>query len=235
MATPATRTRSTSRRSWSTTINQLEKLPSWKSTAVVIAYDDSDGWYDHQMGPIIDPVADLARRADRAPAPAAPTPPWSRAASRLGAASVRASRCWSISPFAKRNYVDGTFTDQSSVVQIHRGQLARRSARRRRRGGRLGGDAGQHVLDFDGRRERAGCSSTRAPASRPGLVAHGRVLRAGRRRCGRPASVCRQRPAKPGGDPRDIVRVDVVGRVGLAIVDRERPPARAARARGGRT
>ena len=35
-----------------------------------------------------------------------------------GAASGRASRCWSISPFAKRNYVDGTFTDQSSVVQF---------------------------------------------------------------------------------------------------------------------
>jgi phospholipase C len=35
------------------TINHLERLPSWKSTAVVIAYDDSDGWYDHQIGPII--------------------------------------------------------------------------------------------------------------------------------------------------------------------------------------
>ena len=35
------------------TINRLERLPSWKSTAVVIAYDDSDGWYDHQIGPII--------------------------------------------------------------------------------------------------------------------------------------------------------------------------------------
>ncbi len=35
------------------TINHLEKLPTWRSTAVVIAYDDSDGWYDHQMGPII--------------------------------------------------------------------------------------------------------------------------------------------------------------------------------------
>ena len=34
------------------TINDLEQLPSWSSTAVVIAYDDSDGWYDHQIGPI---------------------------------------------------------------------------------------------------------------------------------------------------------------------------------------
>ena len=28
-------------------INALQKTPDWKSTAVVIAYDDSDGWYDH--------------------------------------------------------------------------------------------------------------------------------------------------------------------------------------------
>ncbi len=27
--------------------------PDWSSTAVVITYDDSDGWYDHQIGPIV--------------------------------------------------------------------------------------------------------------------------------------------------------------------------------------
>src|SRR6266852_4693580 len=35
------------------TINFLETQPSWSSTAVVILYDDSDGWYDHQIGPIL--------------------------------------------------------------------------------------------------------------------------------------------------------------------------------------
>jgi hypothetical protein len=35
------------------TINFLETLPTWSSTAVVIMYDDSDGWYDHQIGPIV--------------------------------------------------------------------------------------------------------------------------------------------------------------------------------------
>jgi phospholipase C len=29
------------------TINNLQKLPQWNTTAVIIAYDDSDGWYDH--------------------------------------------------------------------------------------------------------------------------------------------------------------------------------------------
>ena len=34
-------------------INFLESQPSWSNTAVVILYDDSDGWYDHQMSPIV--------------------------------------------------------------------------------------------------------------------------------------------------------------------------------------
>jgi phospholipase C len=34
-------------------INFLESQPTWDSTAVVIVYDDSDGWYDHQIGPIV--------------------------------------------------------------------------------------------------------------------------------------------------------------------------------------
>jgi phospholipase C len=34
-------------------INQLATLPTWRSTAVVIAWDDSGGWYGHVMPPII--------------------------------------------------------------------------------------------------------------------------------------------------------------------------------------
>ncbi|MDP9247886.1 MAG: alkaline phosphatase family protein, partial [Candidatus Dormibacteraeota bacterium] len=34
-------------------INRLQRLPSWRSTAVVVAYDDSDGWYDHVMPPLV--------------------------------------------------------------------------------------------------------------------------------------------------------------------------------------
>ena len=29
------------------TINKLQKTDEWKNTAVIISYDDSDGWYDH--------------------------------------------------------------------------------------------------------------------------------------------------------------------------------------------
>jgi len=35
------------------TINAIQKSKFWQSTAIIISYDDSDGWYDHQMSPII--------------------------------------------------------------------------------------------------------------------------------------------------------------------------------------
>jgi len=37
------------------TVNTIMNSPFWDSTAIVITYDDSDGWYDHQMPPIINP------------------------------------------------------------------------------------------------------------------------------------------------------------------------------------
>jgi phospholipase C len=30
-------------------VNFLEQQPDWKNTAVIVTYDDSDGWYDHQF------------------------------------------------------------------------------------------------------------------------------------------------------------------------------------------
>ena len=35
------------------TINKLQERPEWNSTAVIIAYDDSDGWYDHVVPPLV--------------------------------------------------------------------------------------------------------------------------------------------------------------------------------------
>src|SRR5262249_32222281 len=35
------------------TLNRLQQLSEWQSTAVIIAWDDSDGWYDHVMPPIV--------------------------------------------------------------------------------------------------------------------------------------------------------------------------------------
>jgi phospholipase C len=34
-------------------INTLEKSKEWAETAVIVLHDDSDGWYDHQMPPVV--------------------------------------------------------------------------------------------------------------------------------------------------------------------------------------
>jgi hypothetical protein len=41
-------------------LNALQNLNEWDSTAVIIAYDDSDGWYDHVMPPIVSRSATTA-------------------------------------------------------------------------------------------------------------------------------------------------------------------------------
>ena len=33
--------------------NFLQAQPEWANTALVVLYDDSDGWYDHQLGQIV--------------------------------------------------------------------------------------------------------------------------------------------------------------------------------------
>jgi phospholipase C len=97
------------------TINRLEKLPSWKSTAVVIAYDDSDGWYDHQMGPIVSHSSDPANDALAGAGLCGTTAPGAYQ-DRCGYGSRLPLLV--VSPYAKQNYVDGTVTDQSSILRF---------------------------------------------------------------------------------------------------------------------
>jgi phospholipase C len=98
------------------TINYLESLPEWSDMAILITYDDSDGWYDHVMPPIVNTSADSANDALAGPA---------------GLCGVLASGAYNdrcgygprlplvvISPFAKQNFVDHTLADQSSVLRF---------------------------------------------------------------------------------------------------------------------
>ncbi|MGZ4193029.1 MAG: phospholipase C [Solirubrobacteraceae bacterium] len=99
------------------TINRLEKLPTWKSTAVVIAYDDSDGWYDHQMGPIVtqsQTPLDALSGTGTCGSNTAMVPSGQQGKCGVGPRQPLLV----ISPFAKPNYLDGTFTEQSSVVRF---------------------------------------------------------------------------------------------------------------------
>ncbi|HXQ00058.1 MAG TPA: alkaline phosphatase family protein [Solirubrobacteraceae bacterium] len=97
------------------TIDEIEQSSYWPNTAIVIAYDDSDGWYDHQEGPIVRPSEDTI---DSLNGPGkcgvVSTPP------------VQNDRCGVgprmpllvISPWARSNYVDNTFTEQASITQF---------------------------------------------------------------------------------------------------------------------
>ncbi|HTA85278.1 MAG TPA: alkaline phosphatase family protein [Silvibacterium sp.] len=103
-------------------INFLQQTKEWKNTAVIIAYDDSDGWYDHQMSPIVN-QSQTAMDALTAPGQCG-----SSANTALpGTATEHAQgRCGYgprlpllvISPFARSNYVDHTITDQSSITRF---------------------------------------------------------------------------------------------------------------------
>lgn len=97
------------------TINHLETLPTWSSTAVILSWDDSDGWYDHVMGPIVnasnDPLADALVAPGNAGTPAQGT-----YLDRAGYGPRLPLLV--ISPYARHNYVDHSITDQSSILRF---------------------------------------------------------------------------------------------------------------------
>jgi phospholipase C len=104
-----------------TVINFLQAQKDWKDTAVVIAYDDSDGWYDHQMGPIVNQSATSADQLLGAGScgdgdTALPGPAALHAQGRCGYGPRLPLLV--ISPYAKQNFVDHTVTDQSSILRF---------------------------------------------------------------------------------------------------------------------
>jgi phospholipase C len=103
------------------TINHLESLPTWHSTAVVITYDDSDGWYDHVLGPTITGSATaLDTLTNPGQCGAASTVPVNSAdqpeQGRCGVGPR--SPFLVVSPFARQNAVSSSLVDQSSVVKF---------------------------------------------------------------------------------------------------------------------
>jgi phospholipase C len=105
------------------TLNFLQKQPEWNSTAVIIAYDDSDGWYDHQMGPIVngsvsamDALTGPGTCGTGLNAFPGVNPGTEHAQGRCGFGPRLPLLV--ISPYARQNFVDHTVTDQSSVVHF---------------------------------------------------------------------------------------------------------------------
>ncbi len=105
------------------TINLLQQQAEWKNTAVLILYDDSDGWYDHQAPRVLtssfDPKADQMSGPGRCEGPGA--------ARGIGLHGKPVNgRCGPgsrtpflvISPYAKVNYVDHGLITQASVIRF---------------------------------------------------------------------------------------------------------------------
>ncbi|HZU14577.1 MAG TPA: alkaline phosphatase family protein [Chloroflexota bacterium] len=90
------------------TISHLMSLPSWRTTAIIVQYDDSDGWYDHVRGPIVN---HSATSLDFGCGTTTDGP---------GARCGYGPRLpyLVISPYARDNDVDHTLIDQTSTTRF---------------------------------------------------------------------------------------------------------------------
>jgi phospholipase C len=108
-----------------TEINALEHTPDWSSTAVVVAYDDSDGWYDHVYSGVHNPSNTAAVATPPGPQDFLTSPGICGNTADIPLAGEN-GRCGYgprlpllvISPWAKQNFVDHTLTDQSSILKF---------------------------------------------------------------------------------------------------------------------
>jgi phospholipase C len=105
-----------------TLINFLQQQPDWDSTAVVIAYDDSDGWYDHAFSPTTRPSfspSDALNGAGLCGAVGSTEPTGINGlpvAGRCGPGTRQPFMV--ISPYAKKNYVSHVLITQASIPQF---------------------------------------------------------------------------------------------------------------------
>jgi phospholipase C len=103
-------------------INVVMKSKYWEDTAIFVTYDDSDGWYDHVYPPIANPSA-LNAPASLPASNDALTAPGQCGVPATGAVMGRCGYgprlpLLVISPYARRNYVDHTVADQSSILRF---------------------------------------------------------------------------------------------------------------------
>ncbi|CAB3762957.1 phospholipase C [Paraburkholderia solisilvae] len=121
-------------------VNFLQQQPDWKNTAVIIAYDDSDGWYDHQKPTIVNSSFDQTLSTTiKTTTPNLTFPGGADQLTGVGRCDSATStqpqgvnggvvngRCGPgtrtpfilISPWAKKNFVDHTQITQASVVKF---------------------------------------------------------------------------------------------------------------------
>src|SRR3984957_16862100 len=106
-----------------TLVNFLQQQPDWDSTAVILAYDDSDGWADHVSAKI---TQGSFSSQDAVPAPGQCGVPGVTPVPNGVKGLPVAGRCGPgtrtpflvISPYAKQNYISHVQITQSSIPQF---------------------------------------------------------------------------------------------------------------------
>ncbi len=97
------------------TVNHIQNLPEWNDTAIILTYDDSDGWYDHVMPPIVsqsnDPKTDALLGNGLCGQPSQ-----DQYRDRCGYGPRLPFLV--ISPYAKVNYIDHGVIDQTSIIKF---------------------------------------------------------------------------------------------------------------------
>src|SRR5208282_759145 len=136
-------------------VNAIESSQYWNDTAIIITYDDSDGWYDHQMDTVVNQSNSTVDDELAGPGSCGTTP-----------VGGNPGRCGYgprlplivISRYAKSNYIDHRMTDQSSVIRFIEDNWKLP---------RVGGDSNDvkagslfGFFDFDGRAPRIILSTT---------------------------------------------------------------------------
>lgn len=104
-------------------VNFIEQQKEWKNTLIIIAYDDSDGWYDHRMvrplngsATAVDALDGPGKCGDGSTALPGVAPGTTHAQGRCGPGPRLPLLV--VSPWAKANYVDHTHTDQTSTLRL---------------------------------------------------------------------------------------------------------------------
>lgn len=103
-------------------VNFLQQQPDWDSTAIVLAYDDSDGWYDHAFATTTSPSfssADALNGQGLCGAPGATQPTGVNGLPVPGRCGPGTRHpFFVISPYSKKNYVSHVQITQASIPQF---------------------------------------------------------------------------------------------------------------------
>jgi phospholipase C len=99
-------------------INKIQSSPEWTSTAIVIAYDDSDGWYDHAAPTILNGSNDPAVQTsgDQAICKTGTPAPLNGIQDRCGPGPRLPLLV--VSPFTTPNTINHDATEQTSITKF---------------------------------------------------------------------------------------------------------------------